>query len=208
MESNTRLPLYELYTQELRRLHLGQAMDIFWHKNVDVSPTVESYTAMVRYKTGTLASLAAKIGTFAGGGSNLEIENAGSIASEIGEAFQILDDVQNLTTGNPGKKRGDDIVEGKKSLPVLLHIEKNPSDKVKIANFFEDARLNGINSSAIEECISLFNNSGAIQEAYEKGKTLVRQKSKELASIYTNDESNLIYELFDSMLEKMETGNA
>ena len=208
MENNTRLSLYELYTQELRRLHLGQAMDIFWHKNVDVFPTVESYTAMVRYKTGTLASLAVKIGTFAGGGSNLEIENAGSIASEIGEAFQILDDVQNLTTGNPGKKRGDDIVEGKKGLPVLLHIEKNPSDKVKIANLFEDARLNGINSSAIEECISLFNNSGAIQEAYEKGKTLVRQKSKELASIYTNDEFNLIYELFDSMLEKMEPGNA
>ncbi|MBR7063697.1 MAG: polyprenyl synthetase family protein [Treponema sp.] len=205
---DARLALYELYAQELRRLHLGQAMDIFWHKNKNVFPSVQSYKAMVRYKTGTLASLAAKVGTFAGGGSKTEIENAGLIASELGEAFQILDDVQNLTTGNPGKKRGDDIVEGKKSLPVLLHIEKCPEDKIKIARFFEDAHVGGIDSPAIEQCINLLQTSQTIEAAYQKGKELVQKKSAELAAMYNGESGALIVDLFLTMLSKVEKSHA
>ena len=116
-----KLELYKTYTNELRRLHLGQAMDIFWHRNPEVFPAENEYLAMVKCKTGTLASLAAKMGCIAGGLSKAEAERFGGIAADIGIGFQIIDDVINLTTGNPGKKRGDDIVEGKKSLPVLIH---------------------------------------------------------------------------------------
>ena len=54
---------------------------------------------------GQPTSFAAKAGTLAGGGSDEEIERSGKTAAEIGEAFQILDDVQNLTTGNPSLDR-------------------------------------------------------------------------------------------------------
>ena len=201
--------LYALYANEVRRLHLGQAADILWHKNRELFPSIEEYSAMVQNKTGTLASLAAKIGTLAGGGTGEEIERAGKTAAEIGEAFQILDDVQNLTTGNPGKKRGDDIVEGKKSLPVLLHIESHPEDKARIARFFAEAHDGGIDSPAVEACISLFEQSGAVEKAFEKGKTLVREKSAELAALYSASSEaetpQLIIDLFASMIKKQES---
>ncbi|MGI5107259.1 polyprenyl synthetase family protein [Treponema socranskii] len=200
--------LYALYANEVRRLHLGQAADILWHKNRELFPSIEEYSAMVQNKTGTLASLAAKIGTLAGGGTGEEIERAGKTAAEIGEAFQILDDVQNLKTGNPGKKRGDDIVEGKKSLPVLLHIEAHPEDKARIARFFAEAHDGGIDSPAVEACISLFEQSGAVEKAFEKGKTLVREKSAELAALYgassETETPQLIIDLFASMIKKQE----
>ena len=200
--------LYALYSNEVRRLHLGQAADILWHKNRELFPSVEEYSAMVQNKTGTLASLAAKAGIFAGGGSGEEMERAGKTAAEIGEAFQILDDVQNLTTGNPGKKRGDDIVEGKKSLPVLLHIESHPEDKARIAEFFAEAQKSGIDSPAVEACISLIERSGAVEKAFEKGKTLVKEKSAELASLYgaSSDDTTPqpIIDLFASMIKKQE----
>ena len=128
-----KLELYKTYTNELRRLHLGQAMDIYWHRNPHLFPSAQEYTQMVHCKTGTLASLAVQTGFLAGGATPEEALKAGTIAAFLGEGFQILDDVQNLTTGNPGKKRGDDIVEGKKSLPVLLHISENPQDREKIS---------------------------------------------------------------------------
>ena len=200
--------LYALYTNEVRRLHLGQAADILWHKNRELFPSLEEYSAMVQNKTGTLASLAAKAGIFAGGGSDEEIERAGKTAAEIGQAFQILDDVQNLTTGNPGKKRGDDIVEGKKSLPVLLHIESHPEDKTRIAEYFAEAQKNGINSPAVEACISLIERSGAVEQAFAKGKALVGEKSAELASLYGSSKESetpqLIVDLFASMITKQE----
>lgn len=197
--------LYSLYTKELRRLHLGQAMDIYWHRTPELFPSVEEYTQMVRCKTGTLASLAVQTGFLAGGATSQEALKAGELAAALGEGFQILDDVQNITSGNPGKKRGDDIVEGKKSLPVLIHIEENPAAKEKIAELFEKASKEGINSSAVEDCIKLLESKGAIKKAFEKGKSIIQSNVKELCSFYGSDSSKaatLIEDLFNSMIEK------
>lgn len=201
LDDSKKVKLYELFLTELRLLHLGQAMDIYWHRNKSIIPSIEEYKAMVRNKTGTLARLAVKSGIFAGGGTTQEIETAGKIAQDIGVGFQILDDVTNLTTGNPGKKRGDDIVEGKKSLPVLLHLQSNPTDTQTLTSYFTQAKTEGIESPAIEKAISLLNNSGAIEQAKEKGISLVRQKVRELAQMFnkTTNSSILIEELFSNM---------
>lgn len=185
--------LYQAYTQELRKLHLGQAMDIFWHRNPDVFPSKEEYMAMVQNKTGTLSCLATKIGCLAGGLSPKETEKFGTIAAKIGIGFQIIDDVINLTTGNVGKKRGDDIVEGKKSLPILLHIEQYPEDKEKIAKYMTQAAKEGIDSPAVEECIALLNKSTCISDAAKKGTEFIRENCELF-------DSQLISELFNSMI--------
>lgn len=170
-----KLKLYEVYTNELRRLHLGQAMDIYWHRNPGLFPSKDEYLAMVKNKTGTLASLAAKIGCVAGGMSVEEAEKFGETAANIGMGFQIIDDVINLTTGNVGKKRGDDIVEGKKSLPVLIHTELKPLDKKQIAEFMTIASENGIDSPAVEKCISLLETTDCIKKAAKKGTELIHE---------------------------------
>ena len=170
-----KLRLYETYTNELRRLHLGQAMDIYWHRNPDFFPAEQEYLAMVKCKTGTLASLAAKLGCIAGGLSVEEAEKFGGIAADIGMCFQIIDDVINLTTGNPGKKRGDDIVEGKKSLPVLIHAHLQPADKPQIAAFMKEAAAQGIDSPSVEKCIALLEKSGCIKKAAERGRSLIEE---------------------------------
>ena len=189
-----RLTFYRLYTNELRRLHLGQAMDIYWHREKQVFPTIEEYRAMVRSKTGTLASLAAQTGLIAGGATPEQAAEYGKIASEIGEGFQIIDDVINLTKGNPGKKRGDDIVEGKKSLPVLIHINKKPQDKEKICELMNQAAEKGIDSPAVEECIKLLNTSDCIKQAAQEGKELIKQNCVKF------EKNPLISELFNLLI--------
>jgi octaprenyl-diphosphate synthase len=205
VSDSEKIALYELFLLELRRLHLGQAMDILWHRNPQMIPTVDEYTAMVRNKTGTLSRLAVKLGVLAGGASETEAEKAGKFAEDIGTGFQIIDDVINLTTGNPGKKRGDDIVEGKKSLPVLYHLKKNPEDKEKLAELFLKARNEGIDSPAVEEAISILSGSGAVEEAKLKGQKIIEENSSSLASLFGNAESEsakLIAELFLSLRGK------
>ena len=196
LTAEQKLAFYRLYTNELRRLHLGQAMDIYWHKEKKVFPTTEEYQAMVQNKTGTLASLAAQVGFIAGGATEKQAAEYGKIAALIGVGFQIIDDVINLTKGNPGKKRGDDIVEGKKSLPVLLHIQQKPGDKKKISALMEKAEREGINSPAVEECIALLNTSDCIQKAAEQGKTLIQKNCAKFAK------NPLITELFNQLIPK------
>ncbi|MCR4741589.1 MAG: polyprenyl synthetase family protein [Treponema sp.] len=188
-----KITLYQTYTKELRKLHLGQAMDIYWHRNPEIFPSLDEYKAMVRNKTGTLACLSALIGSLAGGMKEEKALEIGEIAANIGIGFQIIDDVINLTSGNKGKKRGDDIVEGKKSLPVLLHAEKNFADREKIAILMEKASKEGIESTAVEECIQLLESSNSIKEAANMGISLIEDNCKKL-------DSELIRELFESMI--------
>ncbi|MCR5402147.1 MAG: polyprenyl synthetase family protein [Treponema sp.] len=196
---------YKLYTLLLRRLHLGQAMDILWHANTELFPTPSEYTQMVHLKTGTLSSLAVQLGLIAGGASFEEAAEAGKTAEYLGEGFQILDDVTNLTTGNPGKKRGDDIVEGKKSLPILMHVIERPKDSVKISYYFEKGNMEGPGSTAIEKCIELLNTSSSIQKAKEKGEKCIRDNISKLITFKNlseeNESARLIKKLFIDMLE-------
>ena len=192
---------YKLLSMQLRRLHLGQAMDIFWHRNPEEIPTSESYSAMVRMKTGTLASLSAQAGIIAGGGTFEQAEELGKIASEIGEGFQVLDDVINITTGNKGKKRGDDIIEGKKSLPIILHLQKNPEDKETIIKNFENASKEGIESPYIEQTIKLLEKSGVIAEAKNYASNTIENSCKKIKELYNNSDASLAIEnLFMSLL--------
>ena len=137
--------------------------------------TEKEYLAMVRCKTGTLASLAAKLGCLAGGLTVSQAQAFSETAADIGIGFQIIDDVINLTTGNVGKKRGDDIVEGKKSLPVLIHAHLQPADKTLIAAFMKEAAAQGIDSPSVEKCIALLEKSGCIKKAAERGRSLIEE---------------------------------
>lgn len=210
-----KLRLYSTYTEELRRLHLGQAMDIAWHNDNTKEPDQEEYIAMVKNKTGTLASLSAKIGTLASGADEDTVSKAGTIAAQIGAGFQIIDDVINITTGNPGKKRGDDIVEGKKSLPVLSFIEKkawNPKLIEKLHQCFKTAAKDGIESPAVEEAVAMLIESGAVEEARAKGIEYINKGCDEFIRLFgDNEDSMLIRELFVSMIPpsaKEKTGDA
>lgn len=201
-DEGTKSALTGIFMEELRRLHLGQAMDIMWHRNPEMIPSADEYKAMVRNKTGTLARLAVKVGIIAGGAGTEKADEAGKIAEDIGTGFQIIDDVVNLTTGNPGKKRGDDIVEGKKSLPVLLHLESNPGDAEKLASLFRKAHDEGIYSPAVEEAISVIAGSGAIEKARKAGNAMIEEKSAALSGLFGTDGGNasiLIGKLFASM---------
>jgi octaprenyl-diphosphate synthase len=167
--------IYKLWADCMRGLHLGQAMDISWHRTISFFPDTSEYYTMCGLKTGSLARLAAELGAFTANVSQETECQLGEAAEKLGIGFQILDDVKNLTTGIPGKMRGDDIVEGKKSLPVLLFLHKYPEKRGRIFSCFFEAKTNGYSAPEIEEMIQMLTASGVLTEAEEKGRTLIEE---------------------------------
>ncbi|ULQ61100.1 polyprenyl synthetase family protein [Brucepastera parasyntrophica] len=195
-----KLILFKIATREIRKLHLGQAMDIKWHRDPGFLPVRAEYEAMVMLKTGTLPYMAGEIGMLTGGKDAAEARSFGELSAKIGVGFQVLDDVRNLTTGNPGKKRGDDIVEGKKSLPVIMHLEKHPEDNAFFSQAFIEARQEGIDSPYVEKIIERLSASGAIEQARQYGNQLIERSCLSLRGRYPGkEEADLIADLFDSM---------
>jgi octaprenyl-diphosphate synthase len=106
----------------------------------------------------------------------------GGAAEKLGVGFQILDDVKNLRTGNPGKKRGDDIVEGKKSLPVLLFLDGHPEKTPLVERCFRAARAGGSSVPEVEELIGEFEAAGVLERARTRGLELIDEARKVLTN--------------------------
>jgi octaprenyl-diphosphate synthase len=175
--------IYALWGEYMRKLHLGQAMDIHWHRNFDSLPGLDEYYAMCRLKTGCLARLAAVLGVAASGtGGEAEEERLGLAAENLGVGFQILDDVKNLTTGIPGKNRGDDVVEGKKSLPLLLYLRRRPERREFAARCFAAARKGGTEAPEVAALIGELEAAGVLAEAGEAGLSLIKKAGEEFAA--------------------------
>jgi octaprenyl-diphosphate synthase len=167
--------IYRIWGEHMRRLHLGQAMDIAWHRDFTSLPALDDYDRMCRLKTGCLARLAAVLGVYCGcpAGAGETAERCGEAAESLGVGFQILDDVKNLTSGIPGKKRGDDVVEGKKSLPVLLYRHRYPEKREFAARCFTAARSAGTGTPEVEEFIGALAAAGVLEEARIRGLELI-----------------------------------
>jgi octaprenyl-diphosphate synthase len=167
--------VYQVWGEYMRRLHLGQAMDIAWHRDFSSLPALDDYERMCRLKTGCLARLAAVLGVYCGcpAGAGAAEERYGEAAESLGVGFQILDDVKNLGEGIPGKKRGDDVVEGKKSLPVLLYLHRYPEKREFAGRCFAAARSAGTGAPEVEELIGALAEAGVLEEARKRGLELI-----------------------------------
>lgn len=204
VSDSIKLQLYKCYMTEVRRLHLGQAMDIKWHNDPSYIPSEEEYLSMVRSKTGTLSSMAAKIGAIIANASEETISKVGIIAANIGAGFQILDDVINLTTGNPGKKRGDDLVEMKRSLPVIIFAKDNPEKITELLFYMQSSAKNGIEDPSVEKAILLMSETNAIQEAKKQGLKYIQTGLDEFSTLFGHDNeyNQMIAQLFNKMFNK------
>jgi octaprenyl-diphosphate synthase len=168
-------------------------MDIHWHRNFDSLPKIDEYYTMCGLKTGCMARLAAVLGVLAAlpesrsapGAVQQTAEQLGRAAERLGVGFQILDDVKNLDAGLPGKKRGDDVVEGKKSLPVLLYLHgaaeggltaaEAARRRELVSRCFNRARLGGTEAPEVEELIAVLDGAGVLEKAREQGSALIRE---------------------------------
>ncbi|HTX72131.1 MAG TPA: polyprenyl synthetase family protein [Rectinemataceae bacterium] len=180
---SVRLELHARYGLHMRRLHLGQALDITWHRDHRRIPDRDSYLAMCALKTGVLARAAAEFGAVAAGASRESAGKLGDIFEGAGVAFQILDDVRNLRSGNPGKKRGDDIVEGKKSLPVILACAAQPQLHAELLGLFETAAVEGADSPAVEAAIGTIAATGALDLAETQAAEILDRATRDLEAL-------------------------
>jgi geranylgeranyl diphosphate synthase, type I len=103
----------------------GQFLDISYEERIDLN--VEDYWPMVSGKTAALLSACCQLGALLGGADEARQEAYRAFGHYLGLAFQVQDDILGIW-GNEaltGKSAASDLVEGKKSLPVLFGLEKN-----------------------------------------------------------------------------------
>ncbi len=108
----------------------GQVIDLMFEK---CEPQISSVLEMYRLKTGALLAASAKIGCILAGADKDKIESAEKFAFNIGLAFQIRDDVLDITstTEQLGKPIGSDSQSNKSTYVSFVGIETAQEDVKK-----------------------------------------------------------------------------
>jgi geranylgeranyl diphosphate synthase, type I len=178
LASETQRDIYEVYVQEMINLSLGQAMDIAWHKGIANADQLreEDYLQMCAYKTGTLARMAAKMAAVLSGANKPLVEKLGRLAESIGVAFQMQDDILDLTGVDFAKKKGgvgQDITEGKRSLMVINTLGKaNSTDRKRLIQILN---MHATEQALRNEAIALMQKYGAIEHVRQTAEQMVEE---------------------------------
>jgi len=199
LDDAMRLRLYEILQDDVLKLHLGQATDIYWHRT-DTEVSEEQYLKMCANKTGGMARLSAKLGAILGGATQAQIDALGKFAETIGVAFQIQDDILNIE-GELGKEHGDDITEGKKSLPVLRTFSvANKADSHRLK---EILRMHTKDKKIIDEALAIIRKYDGIPYSNNKATELVQSSLKDVEeNLEQNEAKSLLKQLASFMIQR------
>jgi geranylgeranyl diphosphate synthase type I len=129
------------FQQTALALTEGQYLDMSFETRSDVTP--EQYFEMIALKTGALITYACAAGARLGGGSADQIEALRTFGHHFGLAFQIRDDVAGIWAEQhqTGKVAGKDIVNRKKSLPVVLALSSaTGGERQRLLNYYVDGQ--------------------------------------------------------------------
>ena len=102
----------------------GQYLDLDFEKRAEVS--IQLYLLMIEKKTAALITCATELGAVLGGADLETRARFRSFGLELGLAFQLVDDILGIW-GDPevtGKPAGDDIIQRKKTLPIIHALEQ------------------------------------------------------------------------------------
>jgi len=105
----------------------GEVLQLLNMHDPDVSE--ERYTQVIRSKTAKLFEAAAQLGALIAGANDAQIEGAAEYGRSLGTAFQLIDDVLDYSgqAEDIGKNVGDDLREGKATLPLIYLMEHGSS---------------------------------------------------------------------------------
>jgi geranylgeranyl pyrophosphate synthase len=183
ISAETMNKIYNIYAQEMINLSFGQAMDIAWHRGLANADEIseKNYLQMCAFKTGTLARMAAKIGAVLAGANEKTTEKMGKFAESLGVAFQIQDDILNLTGEEFAERKGglgEDITEGKRSLMVIHTLKKaSTQDKKRL---LEILNMHTQDQNLRNEAIKIIENYGSLKYAKEFARKMVEESWYEI----------------------------
>jgi octaprenyl-diphosphate synthase len=128
-----------------------------------ISP--QEYLDLIYRKTACLFSVCMRVGGVLGGATLEQEDRLGQYGRDLGMAFQIVDDVLDLTASETvlGKPVASDLREGKVTMAVIHALERcTPAERKQIETILRDRAFNGVTHADI---LAILNRYGSLEFA-------------------------------------------
>jgi len=179
----------------------GQGTELYWQRSGNFGVSEEEYFQMAQGKTGALLGLACRLGAYSARAPEEVQLGLAQFGETLGIAFQIKDDILNLTTPNSeySKEVGEDIRSGKRTLIMIKLLSSfEGAEKEKLLSV-----LRGEKSSPedISWAISLAQERGAIDYASRVSERFLLDAKKHLNCL-GEDEQKTLWSLAEFAVRK------
>ena len=154
------------YLAELgRTLAAGEILQLTNIQNQEISEEV--YYQVIKQKTAALFEACAAIGALSAGASEEEVVKAGKFGQNLGIMFQIRDDIFDYYDSKEiGKPTGNDMAEGKLTLPVIYALNNNPMDSM--LTLAKKVKAGTVNPDEIAVLVEFTKRSGGMEYAEKR----------------------------------------
>ncbi|RCS31445.1 octaprenyl-diphosphate synthase [Rhodanobacter denitrificans] len=176
----------------------GEVLQLLNIGNADVSEA--AYLAVIERKTAVLFAAATELGGLLGGLPEDEVAALRRYGMELGYAFQIADDLLDYTSdaGTLGKNIGDDLAEGKPTLPLIYALEKaNPEQVQSLRHAIEHGGLD-----SLDRIIASIRDSGALERTRDRALLHARAARDALAALPPSAHRDALATLADYSVQR------
>ena len=129
----------------------------------DADLAVEEYLRVIRFKTAKLFEASARLGALLAGADQATEEACADYGRSLGTAFQLIDDLLDYDgeTHELGKNVGDDLREGKPTLPLLVAMARGePAERAMVRHAIEHGEV-----ARLGDIVSVVRRTGALEVA-------------------------------------------
>ena len=148
-----------------RTLAAGEILQLSNIQNQDFSEEV--YYQVIQQKTAALFQSCAAIGALSAGATDEQVQKAGEFGKNLGIMFQIRDDIFDYFDSKEiGKPTGNDMTEGKLTLPVLYALNTTSFDSM--LTLARKVKAGTINPDEIAVLVEFTKQQGGIEYAEQK----------------------------------------
>jgi octaprenyl-diphosphate synthase len=156
----------------------GEVLQLMNTRDLDLR--VEDYLRVVRFKTAKLFEASSRLGAVLAGAPSSVEEACATYGRSVGTAFQLIDDLLDYS-GDPadiGKHVGDDLREGKLTLPILAALQRGSAEE---RAFIREAIEQG--EAPLDGVMSILRRTGALEVTREAARAEARTACESLDAI-------------------------
>lgn len=167
----------ELSTGEIDQI------DVAKHHSIDE----QTYFSIINKKTASLFQSCVKVGGYSVGASDIDIANLSKFVELLGLSFQIKDDIFDYFKDDAiGKPTGNDLREGKVTLPLIYALSHTESPRHEEMRRLADS--DSLTTEQIETLIDFAKAEGGIEYAYATMERL-RAEARSILEPYPDNEA-------------------
>ena len=189
------------YLAELgRTLAAGEILQLTNIQNQEISEAV--YYQIIRNKTAALFEACASIGALSAGADEKDVKLAAQFGQDLGIMFQIRDDIFDYYDSKEiGKPTGNDMTEGKLTLPVIYALNSHPIDSMM--NLARKVKAGTINPDEIAVLVEFTKEQGGIDYAERRMEDYHRLCQKYIDENVENNDIRLALKAYiDFVIER------